>query len=109
MSATSDTPAGRRDELSVTNGDSRRTGPLPSSGPRVVFRTLRNGTWRNDLIKRLIAGDHAESAAGTLFEGLHAILQITYFGRELPIAFAELVVFGPLRRDRCFQTTQLAD
>ena len=75
----------------------------------MVFRTLRNGTWRNDLIKRLITGDHAEIAAGALFECLHAILQITYFGRELPIALAKLVVFGSLRRDCRLETPQLAD
>ena len=75
----------------------------------MVFRTLRNGTWRNDLIKRLIAGDHAEIAAGTLFERLHTVLQITYFGRELPIALAKLVIFGSLRRDCRLETTQLAD
>jgi hypothetical protein len=75
----------------------------------VVFSTLRNGTWRNDLIKRLITGDHAEIAAGALFERLHAVLQITYFGCELPIALAKLVVFGSLRRDCRIETTQLAD
>jgi hypothetical protein len=75
----------------------------------VVFCTLSNGTWRNDLIKRLIASDHAEIAAGTLFERLHSVLQIMYFGRELPIALAKLVVFGSLRRDCRLETTQLAD
>jgi hypothetical protein len=75
----------------------------------VVFSTLRNGTWRNDLIKRLITGDHAEIAAGALFERLHTVLQITYFGRELPIALAKLVIFGPLRRDCRLETPQLSD
>jgi hypothetical protein len=75
----------------------------------VVFSTLRNGMWRNDLIKRLITGDHAEIAASALFERLHAALQITYFGRELAIALTQLVVFGPLRRDRRIKATQLPD
>ena len=83
--------------------------PLPSSGPRVVFSALRNGTWRNDLIKRLIAGDHAEIAAGALFQRLHTVLQIAYFSCELPIALAKLVVFGPLRRYCRLETTQLAN
>jgi hypothetical protein len=75
----------------------------------VVFSTLRNGPWRYDLIKGLITGDHAEIAAGTLFERLHTVLQITHFGRELPIALPKLVVFGSLRRDCRLETTQLAD
>jgi hypothetical protein len=75
----------------------------------VVFSTLRDGTWWNDLIKRLITSDHAEIATGALFQRLHTVLQITYFGRELPIALAELVIFSPLRRDSRLETTQLAD
>jgi hypothetical protein len=75
----------------------------------VVFGTLRNGTWRNDLIERLITGDHAEIAAGALFECLHTVLQITYFSRELPISLAKLVIFGSLRRDCRLETAQLAD
>jgi hypothetical protein len=75
----------------------------------VVFSTLRNGTWRNDLIERLITGDHAEITTGALFERLHTVLQITYFGGELPISLAKLVVFGSLRRNCRLETTQLAD
>lgn len=83
--------------------------PLPGSGPRFGFSTLCNRTWRNDLVERLIARDHAEIAPGALFERLHAILQIAYFGRQLPIALAQLVILCPLRRNRSLQATQLAD
>ena len=75
----------------------------------MVFSTLRNGTWWNDLIKRLITSDHAEIAARALFQRLHTVLQIPYFGRELPIALAKLVIFSPLRRDSRIETMKLAD
>jgi hypothetical protein len=74
-----------------------------------VFSTLRNGTWRNDLIKRLVTRDHAEIAPSTLLERLHTALQITHFGCELPVALAQPVIFASLRRNCRLETMQLAD
>ena len=74
-----------------------------------MISTLCNGMWRNDLIKRLVARDHAEVAPSTLLQRTHPRLQIAYFGSELPIALSELVVLCALRCDCRLETTQLAD
>jgi len=74
----------------------------------VVFSTLRNGSRRNDLIKRLVARDHAEITPGALLERLHTVLQITHFGCELPISLAQLIVLRSLRCDCRLKSSQLA-
>ena len=91
-------------------GSLGRGPPLPGSSPRVVIGTLlRSRPRRTDLIKRLIAGDHAKLAVRSLFERLHAVLQVVNFCRELPIALAKPVVFGSLCRDRSLEAMQFAD
>ena len=75
----------------------------------MVFSTLRNRMRRNDLIERLISGDHAQIAPSALLQRLHSILQITHLGCKLPVALTQLVIFGPLRRNRRIETAQLAD
>ena len=84
-------------------------GPLPCSGPRMVFSTLRNGMWWNDLIKRLVARDHAKIAASALLECTHAGFQIANFGCKLSVSLTQLVVFRSLRCDRRLESTQFAD
>jgi len=81
---------------------------LSSGGPRPGLRTLGDRLPRHDLIKRLIACNHAKLAARALLERLHAALQIVHFGCELPIALAQVVILGSLRRDRALETPQLA-
>ena len=84
-------------------------GPLPCSGPRVVFSTLRHGMWWNDLIKCLVTRDHAKIAASALLECTHAGFQIANFGRKLPVSLTQLVIFRSLRCDRRLESAQLAD
>ena len=74
-----------------------------------MFSILRDRVRWNDLIKCLVARDHAKIAASTLLERLHAVFQVVHFGRQLPVPLTQLIVFGPLRRDGGLEAMYLAD
>src|SRR5581483_6861843 len=63
----------------------------------------------HDLIKRLVACDHAKLTASALLERLHPVFQVTHFRRELPVSLDTLVIIGSLRRDRSLETPQFAE
>src|SRR5579862_6769914 len=63
---------------------------------------------RYHLVEGLVAGNHAEVAAGTLLERVHAGLQVAHLGGELAVTFAQLRVLGLLPLHRLLQTSHFA-